>query len=70
MSESVVVVTGALTGIGEATAQAFARRGDVVVVSGRHDDVGKQLARDLQDAGARMRCSSGPMCASSVRSPS
>jgi NAD(P)-dependent dehydrogenase (short-subunit alcohol dehydrogenase family) len=52
MSDSVVVVTGALTGIGEATASAFALRGDVVVVSGRHDDVGEQLARDLKAAGA------------------
>jgi NAD(P)-dependent dehydrogenase (short-subunit alcohol dehydrogenase family) len=52
MSESVVVVTGALTGIGEATAKAFAQRGDVVVISGRHDDVGEQLARDLKVAGA------------------
>jgi NAD(P)-dependent dehydrogenase (short-subunit alcohol dehydrogenase family) len=52
MSESVVVVTGALTGIGAATATAFARRGDVVVISGRHDDVGARLARDPKDAGA------------------
>jgi NAD(P)-dependent dehydrogenase (short-subunit alcohol dehydrogenase family) len=52
MSESVVVVTGALTGIGEATAKAFAKRGDVVVVSGRHDEAGEQLARDLKNAGA------------------
>jgi NAD(P)-dependent dehydrogenase (short-subunit alcohol dehydrogenase family) len=52
MSESVVVITGALTGIGEATAKAFAQRGDVVVISGRHDHVGERLARDLKTAGA------------------
>src|SRR5574337_978854 len=52
MSESVVVVTGALTGSGAATASAFAQRGDVVVVSGRHDDVGERLARGLKRAGA------------------
>ena len=51
MSDSVVVVTGALTGIGEATASAFAQGGNTVVVSGRHDDVGEQLARDLKRAG-------------------
>ena len=40
-----VVVTGAPNGIGEATALAFAQRGDVVVISGRHDDTGERLAR-------------------------
>jgi NAD(P)-dependent dehydrogenase (short-subunit alcohol dehydrogenase family) len=49
---SVVVVTGALSGIGEATARAFAQRGDVVVISGRHDDTGERLARYLTAAGA------------------
>ena len=49
---SIVVVTGALTGIGEATASAFAERGDIVVVAGRHDDAGERLARDLKRAGA------------------
>lgn len=52
MAPSVVVVTGALTGIGEATAKAFAQRGDLVVVSGRHPDVGEQLVLDLKTAGA------------------
>src|SRR6202000_1889377 len=45
---SVVVITGALTGIGAATAKAFAQRGDVVVICGRHDDLGTQLAGDLK----------------------
>jgi NAD(P)-dependent dehydrogenase (short-subunit alcohol dehydrogenase family) len=49
---SVVVVTGALTGIGESTALAFAQRGDVVVISGRHDDTGERLARYLKAVGA------------------
>jgi NAD(P)-dependent dehydrogenase (short-subunit alcohol dehydrogenase family) len=52
MAQSVVVITGALTGIGEATAKAFARRGDIVVISGRHDDVGARLAQDLKAVGA------------------
>jgi NAD(P)-dependent dehydrogenase (short-subunit alcohol dehydrogenase family) len=52
MSQSVVVITGALTGIGEATAKVFAQRGDFVVISGRHDDLGAQLAQDLKAAGA------------------
>src|SRR6202012_955893 len=52
MTRSVVVITGALTGIGEATAKAFARRGDIVVISGRHDDVGARVAQDLKAVGA------------------
>jgi NAD(P)-dependent dehydrogenase (short-subunit alcohol dehydrogenase family) len=38
LSPQVVLITGALTGIGRATAVAFARKGAKVVVSGRHDD--------------------------------
>jgi NAD(P)-dependent dehydrogenase (short-subunit alcohol dehydrogenase family) len=49
---AVAIVTGALTGIGAATAIAFARRGDVVVISGRHDDVGQDLALRLNALGA------------------
>src|SRR5882757_4608306 len=41
MSEQVVLVTGALAGIGRATATAFARDGASVVVSGRRDEEGK-----------------------------
>ncbi|WP_374022254.1 SDR family NAD(P)-dependent oxidoreductase [Mycobacterium sp. HNNTM2301] len=52
MTQAVVVITGALTGIGEATAKAFAGRGDVVVVSGRHPEVGERLVGDLKAAGA------------------
>ena len=44
MSSPVVLITGALTGIGRATAVAFAREGARVVVSGRHDDEGRKLA--------------------------
>jgi NAD(P)-dependent dehydrogenase (short-subunit alcohol dehydrogenase family) len=40
MSVPVVLVTGALTGIGRATALAFARKGAKVVASGRHNDAG------------------------------
>jgi NAD(P)-dependent dehydrogenase (short-subunit alcohol dehydrogenase family) len=40
MSSPVVLITGALTGIGRAAALAFAREGNRVVVSGRHDDAG------------------------------
>jgi NAD(P)-dependent dehydrogenase (short-subunit alcohol dehydrogenase family) len=52
MSPQVVLITGALTGIGRATAVAFARKGAKVVVSGRHDDKGQALVTELQALGA------------------
>jgi NAD(P)-dependent dehydrogenase (short-subunit alcohol dehydrogenase family) len=52
MNKPVVLVTGALTGIGRATALAFAREGARVVVSGRHDEEGQKLAAELQKLGA------------------
>jgi enoyl-[acyl-carrier-protein] reductase (NADH) len=52
MASSVVLITGALTGIGRATAFAFARIGAQLVVSGRHDETGRSLAGELREAGA------------------
>jgi NAD(P)-dependent dehydrogenase (short-subunit alcohol dehydrogenase family) len=52
MSKPVVLVTGALTGIGRATALAFAREGNRIVVSGRHEDKGQALAAELRGLGA------------------
>src|SRR3984957_6921251 len=52
MTQQVVLITGALTGIGRATAVAFARKGAKVVVSGRHDDKGQDLVKELQALGA------------------
>jgi NAD(P)-dependent dehydrogenase (short-subunit alcohol dehydrogenase family) len=49
----VVLITGALTGIGRATALAFAKGGASVVVSGRHDDAGEALAAELRGLGAQ-----------------
>jgi NAD(P)-dependent dehydrogenase (short-subunit alcohol dehydrogenase family) len=46
-----VLVTGALTGIGRATALAFAQEGARVVVSGRHNDEGQKLAAELRKLG-------------------
>src|ERR1700744_6059391 len=48
----VVLITGALTGIGRAAAAAFAAEGAVVAVSGRHPDKGEALAGELRRAGA------------------
>jgi NAD(P)-dependent dehydrogenase (short-subunit alcohol dehydrogenase family) len=52
MSHPVVLITGALTGIGRATALAFAQQGARVVVSGRRDDVGEALVAALRALGA------------------
>lgn len=49
----VVLITGALTGIGRATAIAFARQGAGVAVSGRRDDAGHALAAELRALGVR-----------------
>src|SRR5712692_1109125 len=51
MTTPVVLVTGALTGIGRATAVAFAREGARIVISGRRDDEGQKLAAELQKLG-------------------
>src|SRR6266478_4014689 len=52
MSDQVVLITGALTGIGRATAIAFAREGAKIVVSGRHDKEGQNLVIELRSLGA------------------
>jgi NAD(P)-dependent dehydrogenase (short-subunit alcohol dehydrogenase family) len=51
MSTPVILITGALTGIGRATALAFAREGATVVVSGRREAEGKALEAELRGLG-------------------
>jgi len=52
MSNPVVLITGALTGIGRSTALAFAQEGARVVIAGRHDDAGNELLGELHTLGA------------------
>jgi NAD(P)-dependent dehydrogenase (short-subunit alcohol dehydrogenase family) len=48
----IALVTGGLTGIGRAAAIIFAREGAKVVVSGRREKEGQELAAELQALGA------------------
>ena len=48
----VVLITGALTGIGRATAVAFAKEGASIVASGRREAEGKALEAELRSLGA------------------
>ena len=52
MATPVVLITGALTGIGRATAVAYARERANIVVSGRHRDAGEVLVGKLKEKGA------------------
>ncbi len=51
MKTPVVLITGALTGIGRATALAFAHEGGRLVISGRRDAEGQQLVAELRQGG-------------------
>src|SRR6202051_2708637 len=52
MSDQVVLITGALTGIGRAAAVIFAQQGAQVMVSGRRDKEGQELVAELRALGA------------------
>ena len=51
MGTPVVLITGALTGIGRAAAHAFAREGHRAVVAGRHEEAGQELVTALRALG-------------------
>src|SRR3989475_3506640 len=52
MTTQVVLITGALTGIGRATALAFAQEGSRIVISGRREEEGEKLVAELRGLGA------------------
>jgi len=52
MTTPVILITGALAGIGRASAIAFAREGARIVVAGRRDDAGAALVKELRGLGA------------------
>ncbi len=53
MGTPVILITGALTGIGRATALAFAKEGATVVAAGRREAEGKALEAELRGLGAQ-----------------
>jgi len=53
ISGKVVAITGASSGIGEATARLLAERGAAVVLGARRTDRLDELARDIRGAGGR-----------------
>lgn len=48
---SVVLITGATSGIGEATARAFAAEGAKVFFCGRREELGKEVQNSIREAG-------------------
>jgi NAD(P)-dependent dehydrogenase (short-subunit alcohol dehydrogenase family) len=53
MGTPVILITGALTGIGRATALAFAKEGATVVAAGRREAEGKALEAELRAFGTQ-----------------
>ncbi|MBD2103520.1 SDR family NAD(P)-dependent oxidoreductase [Leptolyngbya sp. FACHB-261] len=49
----VVLITGATSGIGEATARAFAKEGASVHFCGRREALGEQIARSIRETGGK-----------------
>jgi NAD(P)-dependent dehydrogenase (short-subunit alcohol dehydrogenase family) len=53
MTDKIILITGALTGIGRAAALAFAKDGATVIAAGRREAEGKALESELRALGAQ-----------------
>ena len=51
LKDKIAVIVGSTYGIGQTTAEIFAKEGAEVVVSGRSDDKGKEVARKIKKNG-------------------
>src|SRR3954451_12502077 len=56
LRDKVMIVTGATSGLGEATARLMVAEGARVVLVGRSGDRGEELSRQLGDASEFVRC--------------
>jgi NAD(P)-dependent dehydrogenase (short-subunit alcohol dehydrogenase family) len=52
-ANKVVLITGATSGIGEATARAFAMEGAIVHFCGRRESLGNQIAQSIRSTGGK-----------------
>lgn len=65
LEQKVVVVTGATSGIGRATAEVLAKHGATVVVAGRNSDAAREVVGSIAAAGGTASLSLGDVADSS-----